>query len=1565
MSFEDFLKSRSAALGVSDRGDSFDSFLAKRSQEVLNNAAEKQYADAMKSAYMENPSAFTDKTPQPAPEEPSAVSSIADIVSPSKAWKGLKMFASNALDDLKNAPATLNYPFAKIAEYAVPDAPLIGRRPDGSYGNLDGTNARQSFQEANPTTPTNDEFWNKAADLVGQLAGPLVGTYGTGMGSIPGMVDNALARASVQFGDGIAGKVGKGIVEGTLSGYPMNAAATLATQDPSLSDLARAGNEGALIGAGFGAAGPFLAGVDPALNAIGSKVSQRVGDQMAFRKAAQDFIDRTQATPPAESAQPAFPSSRMVMELPQSGEARPGKDLADNFNRGQSYQQPSSSLPEGVQAMTMESQKPLPEVTDNYLKPLSHYSERLYRETSPDQALELIPGSNVYTNTSQSEYFFSNDKDLALGQGNNKGVLIEFRDPKNIQGQVNTSKPGWDLAYRNGSAEFKSKYTSQKDYQDAVHSVTIMKDAKMDKVTKVRLRNILSGWDRIENPDGSISYFRPKPKSASVETAQPMQYQQGDRNPASGSANPESVQPMRAEPIKFRNAPVQNDRTITRKSLFDGIRQRHGVTIRTGRLGVGNQGVLGYFKTRSEVIRTRRAGDVQVAAHEVGHALDKRYKLANPQYDTELLPLGAVTSGKSYTIDEVRAEGIAEYLRLYFTDPQRAYQEAPNFTSYLLSKLPDKELRALQQTQLDIDTWITQGGANRLRGQINRTGKDTSQSIGDRAHSGYTAAVDKLHPLAQAEVEIRRNAKVKAEQQLKDLTDKEIRKIERSVTLNDGSSSLYKKARLVAGAPRKAELFIDENLKPILTELGEKGYSLADLGDYATAKHAMEIERAWQLDFKQKVKEAAAAAQAAGKKLTLDDIRRIKEDSQIESGFVRGDIQDTIQKFDTPEMQAIHQKLMTYNQKLIDMLVKGQVLSREAADAMRAKYPDYVPFYRYFDEDGGAFFGGGGKGFADLANPIKRLKGSTRDIIDPVESIIKNTFAAVQAVEKNKVGLELAKLSQMEGAGALVERLTGDTRSPKENIVTVFENGERVQYQLDPELYRAIKQLDEESANFLVKMFAVPASILRAGATLTPEFILRNPIRDQFQAFVVSKYGYNPIIDLPAGIFHAVFKGKYYKEWVEAGGAHGQMVSMDRNILRQKLRELKDERSPWARRTVAIVNPKQWLQLLQRLSEISEEGTKIGEFRRAVKRGATPEEAAYQSRDLMDFSRVGNNVQQINRNISFLNANIQGKDRLIRAFKNNPVRTTIRAITAVTMPTIGSYYWNNIFANDKQREIIDNAPQWLKDTFFLVAVPGTDVVARIPKPFDLAPVFSNWVEEALRFADGKQHLSPGDTVKYALKEFGSMPFFLTGLTPWIENWSNKSFFTGGPVVPRRDEDLLPEDQYGNGTSLTARSIGKAINYSPYKVDNVIRGYAAGLGKYATAGTDAILKATGAGNTPPEEAKKISELPVINAFTVNYSGGKTVDDFYQRLDEMSRVEASNAKNKVIDDQAKQVSDDFQRTNREIGKLRAQMRDVQGSYEIPPKEKRARIDDLDNQITQLAAAALERNKSYTRR
>ena len=51
----------------------------------------------------------------------------------------------------------------------------------------------------------------------------------------------------------------------------------------------------------------------------------------------------------------------------------------------------------------------------------------------------------------------------------------------------------------------------------------------------------------------------------------------------------------------------------------------------------------------------------------------------------------------------------------------------------------------------------------------------------------------------------------------------------------------------------------------------------------------------------------------------------------------------------------------------------------------------------------------GKKGYGEVSNPLKRIKGSERDILDPVESIYSNTFHLIKLAERNAALIEFVE----------------------------------------------------------------------------------------------------------------------------------------------------------------------------------------------------------------------------------------------------------------------------------------------------------------------------------------------------------------------------------------------------------------------------------------------------------------------------------------------------------------------------------------------------------------------------
>lgn len=976
---------------------------------------------------------------------------------------------------------------------------------------------------------------------------------------------------------------------------------------------------------------------------------------------------------------------------------------------------------------------------------------------------------------------------------------------------------------------------------------------------------------------------------------------------------------------------------VTRQGIVDYVNRLFNATVRTGRT---EKGARGQFNTLSHVIRTQNFAEPRVIAHELGHFLDERFHFSEaPEYAGELLHLVDDRFGKSgYSDLDMSgrlAEGFAEFFHDYVTDRAQARRNAPEFYNYFEKKLhQDPKLTGAVNKLTDVMyQWNHQGSVARVKGHISFASDSTGfqglkrmlqdgtfGEAGKKAWSRlYTEAVDELHPLADvvAAVEKRIGKKLPF------------------------SSNPFLNAWAARGWAGKAITLLQHGnpergipaLKDIFHSVGKK--NLKDFSAFLVALREKDI-----YDFNSKLQKGE---EGAALKATMDP---------IDAGMT---IRELAKKH--PEFVEAAKELYRYQQHLINELVNAGMLSAKAAADMRKRWPHYVPFQRIVDGIDAPSVGG--KKFVNVGNTIQRFKGSSRDIVDPLESVISNTFRVVSAIERNKVGQSFVKLTRMKGMGDLCEEVSG-TPKATDSTFYVWEGGKKKTYATSPELLKALKMTNQEGMNMVVKILRVPAGFLRSGATLSPEFILRNPVRDMISASLYSKHGFIPVWDTMRGLSLYLKKGKEYWDYMNSGAAQSAMVSLDRDYLHGQMRDLLKKKSVLS----MCANP---IEALRAFSEATEMATRLAEFDLAKKgytgignrlfgkerKPLSNVEAGIEARDVtLDFGRHGKSTQSLNQTIAFFNAAIQGTDKMVREFKAHPGQMLTKTFIGITLPSLVLWYLN------KDDPRYQELPQWQKDIFWVI--PGKDTLYKIPKPFELGILFGTVPERMLQYMYDKEKGRNGP----GFKGLGGsimdnlLPSAIpTGLLPAIEWISNYSFFMGRNIVPLSQSKLPDRQQYGPYTSYLARKVGNAFNLSPRKIDNTIQDVG---GNLAALGNSLIDQAAGLSETRP--AKRASEMPGVRGFTATpYASSDSVqrlrDDFSQQEKLYNEFKMTKQKPEGYDGakymKYKAAMDAMNNTYRAERK-------VMESKQLNSAQKRERIDRIKMQQTNIARRALGLSK-----
>lgn len=1041
------------------------------------------------------------------------------------------------------------------------------------------------------------------------------------------------------------------------------------------------------------------------------------------------------------------------------------------------------------------------------------------------------------------------------------------------------------------------------------------------------------------------------------------------------------------------------DKIISRSAIARELAQKLGVPVRSGHF---KQQALGIFKPWAHVVRLKsKLGDLRipVLVHEAAHYLDytmlgqpmKGKALDNPQnwrstkFVSSMIPLAELDPllvEYGGTPNSKKREAFAEFVRYWVTEPAKAKERAPRFHEIWEEKiLPDfPEVRdTLETTRADWQRWNKMPAVAKVVSQISfgersKSFAEIKDEIVETWHDQLARWVDDLHP-------IKRFSDLAKDRGVK-------------FTIEEDP---YILARLTRGWVGKANVFLEKGTFDVRFWKEENGKAVPAFTGAGFSEIMAPIAKA-------NATEDFAAYLVARRAINLNE-------RGIHSGVADETAKEAFADLakNHPEFLDVATQIDEYQDALLDYVYNSGLVTKEAHTKMRTAMRDYVPFFRVMEEAESK--GLAGKTLADLRNPIKRIKGSDRDIINPLESIVKNTYSLINAAERNRVGISMVNLStkhpelgqlfekvpeektkvasvkinelieQVAGGkmGLMLHESMGDAKPltaqadlgymgeqivnifrpsffHDENILTVMIGGKPQSFYVDPQIYKAMHGSEVEDVGVIWKLLSYPARWLRAGATLTPEFMVRNPARDMFSAFVYSEYGFMPPVDVARGLYGALSKDDSYWLWRMGGGEQSMLTSMDRTTLAKTYEEASKGTD-----LKKFVNPIEDLRLF---SEFSEKMTRVGEARKAISRGANPLEAAFAAREVtLDFGKIGSKARSINMIVAFFNAQIQGSVRMVRAFKEHPYRTTTKTLVGITLPSVLLSLWN------AQEPDWPEIPQWQKNLFWMIKIG--DTWYRFPKPFELGIIFGSIPErvvESIIYDD--PNVWP--ELRKSILDGASPSVLPTSILPIIENTTNYSFFLDRNIVPDSLEGLPAFAQYTTYTSETAKSIGKWLSYSPAKVDNLINGYFAGLGRYAVSLIDkatALAKGEEAAAEPP--AATLSDLPIIKAFVVRdpvSSSSESLNRFYIKA-ETARA-AKNYYNDLLQggkkDEAKEwyadhigeiaLSTYYENTRQNLATLRLLQNQARDSKTLTPEQKRERIDEIGRMMTDLAHKAI---------
>ena len=662
------------------------------------------------------------------------------------------------------------------------------------------------------------------------------------------------------------------------------------------------------------------------------------------------------------------------------------------------------------------------------------------------------------------------------------------------------------------------------------------------------------------------------------------------------------------------------------------------------------------------------------------------------------------------------------------------------------------------------------------------------------------------------------------------------------------------------------------------------------------------------------------------------DLATAKRDKFIKDGYelpIDEEVAKNVIKVMPEELKALTQKFYDYYDNLLSIAEDSDLISAKTHDILKDKYQEYTNMTRDFSDEGKLVHK---KLIAGL-----KVGGSSRIVVDPLESVIIDTYNTIREAENNKIRLTFSKLVNEPGIGALIEAVPGTKGSAAESIFTVLVEGKKQAFRTTPEIYKVITRMNAQMASDTVNMLAPFAKALRLGATMTPDFLVVNMIRDTVSAAIQTE-GFIPVIGTMQGMADIAKGGRLLYEYKAAGIPMATFVGDSRPAVGSLLETMKTKEGLAGTSSAQVLNA--LIEQTRKVLEASETSTRIAIYQKARLRGLSIDEAGLVAKEgTVDFSRAGTVGRTVNKAVPFFNAQIQGIDRMLREFHNKPLPTFSKGLVYITLPCLVMWALNH-------------KEDWYKETSLQVKngnilIKVGDTILRFRKPFELGTIFGSSVERALDAYYNKDPKAVDSWAENIVQ--GLTPgIMIAALGPIISWQSNFDFFTGRPIVPQRLQSEPVEKQYTANTTELAKKVGATLHLSPMQLDHFVRGYTASAGAWATSMGDFFI-----GDKKEEPAKKISEMPGVRTFTTDpYRNPRTLEDFYDKVAKMELEHKNDADNAPVPKELR----DIRKTQTQIAKLRKENYAISDG-EMSSQEKRSMLDENKALMLELAKQYLE--------
>lgn len=738
--------------------------------------------------------------------------------------------------------------------------------------------------------------------------------------------------------------------------------------------------------------------------------------------------------------------------------------------------------------------------------------------------------------------------------------------------------------------------------------------------------------------------------------------------------------------------------------------------------------------------------------------------------------------------------------------------------------------------------------------------------------------------------------------------------------------------------------------------------------------------------------------------------------------------------------EKVYRDYAQVNEAVLDLAQEAGLIDQDARAKWLTDY--YVPFYRQDEAEGIFTAPRTNRGLSHQTAAIKALKGGklptsdllanmlagwtkridasmkNKALLEVVDNLKGSDFIAdesprwqqvlvsrdqiAQQIRKDRKALQLAadmldlpagssalkvinKLMKPESEG--FEQLWTRVAPTEPDIIRVQRAGKNEYYRVkDESLLRGLRFVEGSVFNDpITKIGRAFKRLLTTGVTASPDFILRNFIRDAAHAWMINKDGFTLGKDSIKGMRDALREDQDYRDLMFAGGSFqgGYVHGTDPEASAQIIRRALEKKGFTARQQEAylasLVNTpakaaamlgKGW-QKYRELGDKVENANRLSTYKAARAAGKSRRQASFEAKDLMDYSLRGNfaAAQWFTDVVPFLNARLQGLYKLGRAVKGDKTLLAKEVAMKGAYITLFSLLLAGINDDDERYQALQD---WDKDMHWHIFLG--DEHFRIPKPFELGLLFGTVPERMLHTLTGSQSGSDlGKAVAQGVFQtlaFNPVPQFYQ---PIRELQANRNFFRDSPIEDMSDEGKLPEARYDERTSAIGKVLGQVtgptIGLSPKQIDHLVQGYTGTIGGYVLGLSSLVAAGLTEGEGP---AWRAADLPVAK---VMYQGDAPRTSKYQaqffdmltEADQLHRTLKSYREEGRLEAAADLLESSSEKlrhrpalglARRQLGNIRNQMDAVYRDKVMSSEEKRLRLDELQRRANEVAERVVKR-------